>query len=434
MRALPLLSAGWAWLALALTLTAQTQPALADSPPIKVQLRASWSKITLPSHGSPFLLELLEAARSQRPSSFFPLIDQLTTKYTASQLRDATDEWLARTVEDLIRAHELFGSSGRHTNEALDAWRMSLALQNSSPRIRAFVQLYQTLQLEQTWQARMDGSECVSWVHHGGKVLCSAEQLSRALQEPSSSSSLTGSLQEVTFGHLRSTSNPGNQSFVLYADPFSDNFRDLFSTLEQHASHPNAEVTYTLRWRPSLDTNDTSTSDQTVLLSGYGAILDLKKVDYLVIDDRKLKDDSEVGEVGVSPTSLGEEGEAAKRASDDLRWLQEQIGSDSKSGSLSSLSEAEIADLGIKAAQLIMSSPDPLRAIRELSQNFPLHASALASSTRFDDADTTAALVDAVLGLGSMRLEPGASELWLNGQSTQAKDCMPLPLDRKSVV
>uniref|UniRef100_V5EY01 UDP-glucose:glycoprotein glucosyltransferase n=1 Tax=Kalmanozyma brasiliensis (strain GHG001) TaxID=1365824 RepID=V5EY01_KALBG len=170
-------------------------------------------------------------------------------------------------------------------------------------------------------------------------------------------------------------------------------------------------------------------AEHTTLLSGYGAILDLKKVDYLVIDDRKLKDDSNVGDVGIAANSQSEEGDAARQASEESAWLQEHIGAEvGSTTSLSSLSDDQIAYLGIKAARLIMGSSDPLRALQELSQNFPSHAAALASSTKWDDPDATAELVESVLNLASMRIEPGHSDLWLNGQSTPTRDFMPLTL------
>lgn len=437
MRALPLLTAGWGWLALTLALTSSVANA-DQSPPVKVQLRASWSQIQLPSHGSPFLLELLEAARSQQPGSFFPLIKLLSTKYSAQELRAASDEWLAKTAEELIKSNKLFGTEARHVEEALDTWRMSMALKNGSPRIQAFVQLYETLGLEEVWRKEKGETNggCISWVHHQDSVLCSGEDLRRALQDQGSSSSSKG--EQVAFGHPR-TDNAGTQSFVLYADPYSDNFKELFSTLEEHVSNADdaERASYSLRWRPQLNAADdevnattTQDADRTTLLSGYGAILDLKKVDYLVIDDRKLKDDSEVGEVGVLAGS-GEEGAASAAASADLLWLREQIGADADTNStatLSTITDDQIADLGIKAARLIMDSPDPLRALQELSQNFPSHATSLASSIKWDEGDESAALVEGVLGLAGMRIEPGASDLWLNGKSTSTRDFIPLKL------
>lgn len=431
MHALSWLTTGWAWLALALALASSAQPASADSPPIKVQLRASWSNIQLPSKGSPFLLELLEAARSQRPSSFFPLIHQLTNMYTGPELRTASDMALEKTLEGLIAQHRLFGREEKQAREALDTWRMSLALRTSTPRIQAFVQLYHTLQLDEVWKQGKDDTECFSWVHYQGRVLCTGDELRKVLSDDIRASERPLD-QQVTFGHQRSTSRE-THSCVLYADPFSDNFQELFSILEEHASQPDADFTYTLRWRPSSDVEGQSTvqsgTDRTTLLSGYGAILDLKKVDYLVIDDRKLKDDSDIGDIGISATSQGEEGLAANQASDNLNWLQAQIGAETEANTtLSTFNGEQIVDLGIKAARLIMASPDPLRALQELSQNFPLHAVALGSSTKWDDGDASAALVDAVLSLGSMRIEPGASEIWLNGQSIGAGDFVPLTL------
>lgn len=436
MRAISLLSTGYAWLALLLTLsvTLPAQHAAAQAPSVKVQLRASWSRFSLPSRGSPFLLELLEAARSQRPSSFFPLIDALTSRHSPAELRAASDEFLANAVEDVIKSHALFGASDTITKQELDAWRMALALQNSAPRVEAFAQLYKTMQLNEIWQTRTSDSPCDSWVHHQGQALCSAQELREAFGIDASQAELRQS-HGAAFGHHRATSKPNKgdrPSVILYADPYSNNFRELFSTLEEYASHSAVPFTYTLRWRPALDVAGTPSQDEAApVLAGYGAILDLKKVDYLVIDDRKLKDDSEVGDVGSSMDSHGEEEVAARNASDNLRWLQEQIGADTETEQnlgLSSLSEDQIADLGIKAARLIMSSSDPLRAMKELSQNFPTHAAALASSTKWDEDDASASLVEAVLGLSSMRIQPGSSELWLNGQNTNARDFMPLAL------
>ncbi|KAJ9478404.1 Killer toxin-resistance protein 5 [Pseudozyma hubeiensis] len=430
MRALPMLGVSWAWLALAFALTIPSNTVNADSPPVKVQLRASWSKISLPSGGSPFLLEVLEAARAQQPSSFFPLIELLTSRYEPNELLQASDEGVAATVEKLIRAHQLFGSSSDQAEEALDVWRMSLALSNSSPRIQALVQLYETLDLDNVWRKGSGDESCVTWVHHNDQVLCSAEDVQKAIQEGKSGSSTQGQDEEVALGHSRKNdgSKAAGSSFVLYADPYSDNFRELFTALEQQAGHPDVDFTYTLRWRPSIRSTKHVDSQAGAVqpLSGYGAILDLKKVDYLVIDDRKLKDDSNIGDVGISSSSQTDQSTAAH----NTHWLQDQIGADTEADAvkLSSLSDDQISDLDIKAARLIVDSSDPLRALQELSQNFPSHAPALAASTKWDDAEASAALVDSVLNLASMRIEPGHSDLWLNGQSTNARDFMPLTL------
>lgn len=435
MKALPLLGIGWAWMALILAFSIPTSTVKAEAPPVKVQLRASWSRIELTSGGSPFLLEVLEAAQAQRPSSFFPLIELLTSKHPPSELLQASDEHVAIIVEELIRSHELFSASSEHAEEALDAWRMSLALSNSSPRIQALVQLYQTLNLDKVWKQGSRNTSCVSWVHHQDQVLCSGNDVRKAIQKSKSASTTQTQIQGVSLGHSRKNtrSKTAAHSFVLYADPYSDNFRELFSTLEEHTSQHDTEFTYTLRWRPSDNHDDRPTSESkshVQRLSGYGAILDLKKVDYLVIDDRKLKDDSNVGDVGIPGESESEQANAAQRASQDAQWLREQIDADVEASAvtLSSLSNDQIADLGIKAARLILDSSDPLRALQELSQNFPSHATALASSTKWDDASTSAALIDAVLNLASMRIEPGQSDLWLNGQTTNARDFMPLSL------
>ncbi|KAI3477275.1 hypothetical protein L1887_61050 [Cichorium endivia] len=312
MRAISLLSTSYAWLALlfALSVTLPAQHAAAQAPSVKVQLRASWSRFSLPSRGSPFLLELLEAARSQRPSSFFPLIDALTSRHSPAELSGASDEFLANAVEDAIRSLALFGATDSLANQELDAWRMALALQNSAPRVEAFAQLYKTMQLNEIWRTRTYDGPCDSWVHHQGQALCSAQELREAFGVDASQAELRQS-HGAAFGHHRATSKPNKGD------------------------------------RPSVILSKSARTQR------------------------------------------------QSRTSDFLPSQKKQI-----------------ADLGIKAARLIMSSADPLRAMKELSQNFPTHAAALAGSTKWDDDDASASLVEAVLGLSSMRIQPGSSELW----------------------
>jgi UDP-glucose:glycoprotein glucosyltransferase len=69
---------------------------------------------------------------------------------------------------------------------------------------------------------------------------------------------------------------------MLYASLASDNFRPLHDVLFSLAKQPTPHIEYILRHVPPTSRE---TSARTYL-SGYGVALDLKKTDYLAVDDR----------------------------------------------------------------------------------------------------------------------------------------------------
>ncbi|PWZ00761.1 hypothetical protein BCV70DRAFT_200024 [Testicularia cyperi] len=449
-----------AWLPRALATLAIVPYAVAgvESPPVTVQLRAPWQKPALYNGGSPLILELLEAANAQEPSSFFALLDQLSEHHTAAALSSISDQELLETVQRLIDSNGLFSSvtAGSDSASATDLWKLSLALHDTSPRVQAFAQLYDTLNLDQRWKQRTSTAECTSWIDWNDQVLCTANEVEQALHTVSQTETRESTVRLLPFDHVRGSNvgqAPKETTFFLYADPYSENFAELHRSLSRQsnsgsdalrrASSAKTGITYVLRWRPTshpqsasqpLLPSDSKPQSETVYLSGYGAILDLKKVDYLVIDDRKLRDDTEVGEqIGIDRPDISPQthNKAADGASSDSHWLRAQIGASSHESDSSvaagSLSDEEIAGLGLKAAELIIGSPDPLRALRELSQNFPSYAASLARSDKFAGHNAKE-LVEAVLDLGSRRIEPGGSEVWINGASTLRADFHPLKL------
>lgn len=114
---------------------------------------------------------------------------------------------------------------------------------------------------------------------------------------------------------LDHVSPPGSQGYlprvVLYGSPSSPTFQTLFSFLyslsapkavptgkaksgvglttakDLAAPHP-PRVQFVLRWKPSTrrDRKGELIEQPNLVLSGYGAALDIKKSDYLAIDDR----------------------------------------------------------------------------------------------------------------------------------------------------
>ena len=93
----------------------------------------------------------------------------------------------------------------------------------------------------------------------------------------------------LTFDHINPPSDrvieAPPRTAILYASLNSPNFRELHSYLLAMASATQPRLEYIFRHKPA--SNDVA-RDKTYL-SGYGVTLDLKKTDYLVLDDRRPK-------------------------------------------------------------------------------------------------------------------------------------------------
>ncbi len=91
--------------------------------------------------------------------------------------------------------------------------------------------------------------------------------------------------ETLTFDHIypppdRHVVGPPRMA-ILYASLQSSNFRELHSHLLRLSSAPVPRVQYIFRPIPPK-----GPANEKTYLSGYGVTLDLKKMDYLALDDR----------------------------------------------------------------------------------------------------------------------------------------------------
>jgi len=91
----------------------------------------------------------------------------------------------------------------------------------------------------------------------------------------------------LTFDHVypspvRELESPPRTA-IFYASLSSSNFHEIHSYLIRLAGHPSPRVEYIFRPVPS-----TNKSAERSSLTGYGVAMDLKKMDYLAVDDRKM--------------------------------------------------------------------------------------------------------------------------------------------------
>ena len=71
---------------------------------------------------------------------------------------------------------------------------------------------------------------------------------------------------------------------IFYASVDSKNFRNLHSHLYKLATSTSPRIEYVLRYVAPAERD----FEKKATLSGYGVALDLKKTDYLALDDRHL--------------------------------------------------------------------------------------------------------------------------------------------------
>jgi len=123
---------------------------------------------------------------------------------------------------------------------------------------------------------------CEDWVDWYGSVACDADELNRLVEISTTVSDFESQpkvkrLQTDHTPPLQPSLNPSRWTAIHYADPMSSGFKSLHNTL----LHLSPEVEYVLRWaRPTI-------AGDGPYLSGYGVALDLKKMDYLAVDDRR---------------------------------------------------------------------------------------------------------------------------------------------------
>ncbi|KAF5378749.1 hypothetical protein D9615_006978 [Tricholomella constricta] len=375
------------------------------SPPVKISLRSSWPA------PSP-LLEVLETVALESPDAFFPLLDKLSDPEVLPSPHKMSPEAVHQAVLEVAASNGYLTEPG-----AMAAVEMNLALHAATPKIEAFYSHYGD------HHKNSKGSECGSWVEWYGKVVCDIEELVKLAGvetiDPSVKTSTSNLVrpQLLTFDHVypssaRTLQRPPRTA-IFYASLSSANFRELHSYLLSLADKPHPHVEYVFRHIPPKARDDRFRNS----LSGYGVALNLKKTDYLAIDDRN------------NPKNVGKD---STRKSDDSESVEDPIltlihnhpENKTAPSSATPLTEDELHNIGSQATQLIADSSEPLIVLTRLSQNFPKYATSLGRRVVVN------ASLEAEIQANSLKAQGGTRMFWLNGAIVPDKDIHPFGLLR----
>ncbi|GAA5969938.1 hypothetical protein JCM3765_000374 [Sporobolomyces pararoseus] len=369
----------WLVWALSTSLVAAT-----TSPPITASIETAWPSADL-------VTQYLETIALEQPNHFFPFLSFLCSSLPTSHLalnpsllpasQAALEPYKgthpAFTPEGTTQQNETLAILGEAATKSLlfttKGVRESLLLALANREASVIIEGMRGL-----WEARNaeigeDGAEeCENWIDIGGKIACSVEDFWKAVGQEQENEkkpiSLPNSLptpsdrpRVYSFDHVTPKGASDLQRVVFYASPTSPSFQLLFTFLYQLsnpkpvqistkstgtvAPHP-PRLQFVLRWKPSRSAIE---NRKKLVLSGYGAALDIKKSDYLAIDDRfntPNKGDSNPGRAKVK---------------------------------LEAVKKADIPELSLRTAESIISSDDPFKAFTSLTSSFPLVASKLST-------------------------------------------------------
>ncbi|KAI2602668.1 UDP-glucose:glycoprotein glucosyltransferase [Hypoxylon sp. NC1633] len=338
-------------------------------PSVNVAMRAAFP-------APPYLVELLETAAGENATSYFPLLNRIADGAFANT---NTDKELYEKFVDVLRQDGLMESS-----ETLSTFKLALSMRSAAPRIEAHYQYYDTAVAPSLGEARDD---CPEWVLLGGQQYCSA-----SLSHPEGHiSGGDTQLRSLPFDRSMGT---GSEA-VLYADITKPRFGAFHRSLSEMAR--KGQISYRVRYRI-----DQAEEREPLPVSGYGVELQLKRTDYIVIDDRE-------SETETDP--------AAKSVPTEVMLNEEEEVTD-----LKPLSSSELASLGLKAGSFIMQSEDPFQTLIKLTQDFPKFSASVASHNVSD------AFVKEHRHNRAMGVPAGMNVFWMNGVQLIERQIDPFTL------
>ncbi|EPQ50934.1 hypothetical protein GLOTRDRAFT_82068 [Gloeophyllum trabeum ATCC 11539] len=371
----------------------------ASSPSVSVSLRTSWKAPSI-------LLEIIETVSLENPSAFFPLLDILTNSHSSNLPEHATPEAIYQyALETTVSEGLLKEPSAKALVE------MNVALHAATPKIEAFYQYYRDR------HGGLD-EECRSWVDWYSQKVHDVETLAHLAGhetiDPNSSSNETSipapfpKPKLLPFDHvyppLSHLRDRPPHTAILYGSPDTRNFRELHEYLLSLANESTPRVEYVFRHKPPC--NKPAEGNEQSYLSGYGVAMDLKKMDYLALDDRR---------------AAGQENALVDAISvDPILSLLQEYPENSTADYTAQLDETEL--IGKSAPYLIVNSSAPLATLKHLAQNFPKYSKAIARRVVINES-----LLEEV-GSNQLKAQPGASMVWLNGNPVPEQDMNPFGL------
>ncbi|TIA91902.1 hypothetical protein E3P81_01822 [Wallemia ichthyophaga] len=206
---------------------------------------------------------------------------------------------------------------------------------------------------------------------------------------------------------LSEPSSAAPPTIIHYADPTAHNFKSFYDFFKKRTK----VLKYVIRWAP------TNASSQPQKLAGWGVKLDLKKREYLSLDDRtvsKRADDIKTNVI----------------SSEDYNFLPRKLQEAFGQSLVNFEGNDNIKTLSSNLIALLQQSDNQLELLNTISQNLPLLAPALADGA-FEGAEN---VLNELSFNQDKYLKAGQNAIWLNGRRMYDKDLEPFTSDAIKVL
>ena len=333
---------------------------------ITVNLESNWQE-------TPLILEIAEFIADENKQLFWPFIDALYEKLPPGSIPSMSqgDQYdLAVTV-----ATDVLDSSN-----ILSLLKFALSLRFYSPTVSMFQHIAANVR---PIDKCTDSDTFVQYsTSEGSQFVCSLEELKKLINDPVGNLKVeSGPVEIIKNDHV--FGSPGLKSpdtAVLYGQIGSASFYEFHSYLKQSALSGKHE--YLVRHFTA------NSSESSVSLSGYGVELAIKSTEYKAVDDTRVKGEEssltkelkeieteDVKEVAgfVIPTLKSLHPNKSKSIDELTSYLQENT------KEIANLKVWELQELSLQVANHVLTQPkeEALHVLKELVENFPIHAKKL---------------------------------------------------------
>ncbi|KAI9335332.1 UDP-glucose:glycoprotein glucosyltransferase-domain-containing protein [Obelidium mucronatum] len=310
----------------------------AGSPSVSTWINTTWA-------APPVYLQTLEflAASGAQRQSVFALAGQLAARgFSASAFAAA-----------------LGGDS-----EARALLGLALATHAAAPAVAARFAYYDQVVRP---RAPVAAAACPAWVAWRGEAFCAADVA--ALDAALAAAENTENTNEPLLpgDHVHGAAAAAAR-LVLYADLRARDFLALHAPLMAWADAGRAQVV--LRYKPV----DSAESRDPLYLSGYGVELAIKSTEYKVIDDRS----TDAGAKDKSDQAQADDASDSAKVSANDGPPSLFVFDDEEEAVMKSLAAEDIKEIGVKAANIVLTAESPLDALIQVSQDFPKYSHLIA--------------------------------------------------------
>jgi len=316
---------------------------------VNIDLKTNWPY-------TPLTLEISEFINQESPELFWKFVESIHVSEEDNEKKQY-EQAIAKASEILSAVQ-------------FDLLQYSLSLRYFSPSVQLYRQLHSSFLEDKDVAIRAKVSACKAFVYFNNEAHCSVSQFQERISQ-----NMEKENETFSFDHFYpSARGKGSVIVILYATIGTPEFSQFHAVLKALAE--KGEIQYVFR-------HIVPHFPFTLGLGGYGVELALKNLEYKTVDDTKVegsdksneKIEIEEQDEEINGILFGTLQKRRPKLTAELATFKSFLLSSKEQ--FEDLKVWDLKDLGYQASQRILSASNPLKLLREISQNFPTHATSL---------------------------------------------------------